>query len=544
MNVDPGLQVALTLRGRGQLKESVAALGQFLSRNPTHSEAIYYLALSLDELGKPDQAVEVYQRAVELNPTMAKAFSNLGGVLCNVGRLDESVAACRQAILLEPKLAPAHNNLGNALHFMAKVAEAADCYRRAAELAPNEPHYASSMLHALHFDPAVDAMDMLKQHQAWNARYAEPLKEKIRPHVNDRTPGRRLKIGYLSQNLDGHVLGVNLLPLLSQHNGEHFEVVCYAANYSSDAMTNLLRSHAGAWRDISRMNDDQAADLIRADAIDILIDLSLHSAGNRLLVFARKPAPVQGSYLGYCGTTGMTTMDWRFSDPYLDPVEIDLSVYTERTLRLPASYWCYQPRKSPDVSLAPSHANGFITFGCLNTFSKASLPAQQLWARILLATPRSRLILHSPPGSHRDEILKRYSLAGIAPDRIEFVPQLKWSDYIQTYQRIDFALDPFPYGGGITTFDALWMGVPVVSLSGHTAVGRGGQSILSNIGLPELIAHSPDEYVKIAADAEKWTALRPTLRQRMQDSPVMDAARLARDIESAYRQMWMDWLEK
>ena len=294
--------------------------------------------------------------------------------------------------------------------------------------------------------------------------------------------------------------------------------------------------------------DAQAVDLIRQDEIDILVDLALHTGTNRLLIFARKPAPVQVTYLGYCSSTGVETMDYRLSDPYLDPPASDLSLYSEKTIRLPETYWCYNPRGlMPAPSPPPVEEAGHITFGCLNNFAKVS-PALDLWAEILRNVPESRLIIHSPPGAHLDAVRERFAGKGISTDRLEFPPHQRWPEYVRTYGRIDIALDPFPWCGGITTCDASWMGVPVVSLVGRTAVGRGGASILANIGLPELIAHTPEQYVKIAVglanDLPRLAELRRTMRPRMQASPLMDAPRFARNIEAAYRQMWRIWCQR
>jgi predicted O-linked N-acetylglucosamine transferase (SPINDLY family) len=209
------------------------------------------------------------------------------------------------------------------------------------------------------------------------------------------------------------------------------------------------------------------------------------------------------------------------------------------------SYWCYQPAgEAPDIAPAPMQSNGYVTFGCLNNFSKVSLETMKLWGCVLEATPNSRLIVHCPEGVHRKRVLERFESAGVKPVRLELIGFQNRMAYMQTYQRIDVALDPFPYGGGITTCDGLWMGVPAITLSGNTAVGRGGRSILSNIGLPEMIAYSPDEYVNLASQAARWTELRPALRHRLETSPLMDATRFARDVESAYRQMWKAFTEK
>ena len=257
-------------------------------------------------------------------------------------------------------------------------------------------------------------------------------------------------------------------------------------------MTDRCRAHADVWRDVLGLSDEQVADTIRQDRIDILVDLTMHMANNRLLVFARKPAPVQVTYLAYCGTTGLGTMDYRLTDPYLDPPGQDERFYCEQSVRLPETYWCYRPPiETPPVNALPALEAGHVSFGCLNNFCKVTPPALAAWSRLLQAVPGSRLLLHAHAGSHRDRVRGFLAEQGISAERLAFVDFLPTAEYFGVYQRIDVALDPFPYGGGTTTCDALWMGVPVVSLAGQTAVGRGGVSILSNLGLPELVACDP-----------------------------------------------------
>ena len=265
-------------------------------------------------------------------------------------------------------------------------------------------------------------------------------------------------------------------------------------------------------------------------------------SNNRLLTFARQPAPVQVTYLAYCASSGMDAINYRISDPNLDPADSDLSLYSEETIRLPETYWCYNPAgPTPEPSPPPSQSTGHITFGCLNNFAKVSPGSLDLWAEILRSLPNSKMIIHAYPGSHVDATRTRFQQNGVSPDRLEFVAKLPWADYLQTYARIDIALDPFPYGGGITTCDALWMGVPVVSLIGQTAVGRGGKSILTNLSLPELAARRPRQYVQtalaLANSPARLQELRNTLRHKMLTSPLMNARKFTRNIETAYRNL-------
>ena len=301
-------------------------------------------------------------------------------------------------------------------------------------------------------------------------------------------------------------------------------------------MTDRIRACADHWRPILGKTDEEVAGIIRQDGIDILVDLTLHMNDNRMTLFALKPAPIQVTYLGYCGSTGLEAVDYRFSDPYLDPPGTD-DRYVEKTVRLPTSYWCYRPGgPTPEVTPAPDQ----ITFACLNNFAKVSQAALELWSRIVAKVPGARFVLLSPPGRHREEIGKLFG------DRVEFLRLQTYEAYLATYQRTSISLDPFPYGGGITTCDSLWMGVPVVTLAGERPLSRAGVTLLSQIGLQELIAQTAEEYVEIAVelamDRGRLAELRKSLRERMRRSPLMDAGRVTREIEAAYREMWRKWV--
>ncbi len=291
----------------------------------------------------------------------------------------------------------------------------------------------------------------------------------------------------------------------------------------------------------------RAAEIVRSDGIDILVDLALHTAGNRLPLFAYKPAPIQVCHLGFCGTTGLEAIDYRLSDPYLDPPQTDLTCYRERTIRLPHCTWSYEPaREMPEASALPALHRGFVTFVCRNNFAKVSPLALDSWVKILQNIPQSHFIIHAPKGSCRERVLRRFQAGGVSADRLDFVGnQEPWDDFVKGYHEADIALDPFPYSGWITTCDALWMGIPVVTLSGKTGVGRGGASILANLGLPELVAQTPEEYVEIAVslaqDLPRLSALRSSLRERMERSPLRDARDLARAVENTYRTMWREY---
>ena len=535
------------LAQQGQIDAAIAEYHQALRLNPNLPEAHNNLGSALKNQWQFEAAIASCRTAVELKPNYADAWNNLGIALHETRRVDESIEAFRKALQLNPDDAKVHNNLADSLKDLGNIDAAVAAYRTALKLAPNMAQIHSNLIYTLHLHHLSDASAIRDELTQWNQRHAEPLKKSIQPHTNNRDPDRRLKIGFVSPDFAEHVVGWNLLPLFEHLDRDEYEIFCYSGVMNPDEMTSRLQACASVWRSIVGAGDADAAKIIREDQIDILVDLSLHTGGNRLLVFARKPAPVQVTWLGYPSSTGLTTIDYRLSDPYLDPPETDLSIYSEETWRLPETFWCYAPGPVPEPAPPPALQAGYITFGSLNNFHKSSPAVLNLWARILKEVPNSRLIVHSKPGSHLKELHKEFTPLGIAEDRIEFVGKQSREKYIDTYARIDIALDSFPYGGGITTCDALFMGVPVVSLSGKTAVGRAGRSILSNVGLPELIAQTPEEYVqiavKLAGDLPRLAELRQILRQRMRASPLLDAPRFARNMEAAYRDMWRKWCE-
>jgi predicted O-linked N-acetylglucosamine transferase (SPINDLY family) len=581
MDLQQQIEFALSHHRAGRLTEAEKVYRQILAIDPNYFDALHLLGALAGQMGQLDAALELIGRAIRVNPDLAIAHNNLGNILRDKGRASEAIASFREAIRLKPDFAEAHNNLGISLDLAGQRDEAIASFRQAIRLQPNLSESHSNLANALvgrgEFDEAIalqreairlkpdypaahsdlvcamlshpgyDARMIFEELSRWNERYAQPLGKFIQPHTNDRNPDRRLRIGYVSADFrDRHVVGRCLLPFLREHDRGQVEIFLYANVVDERASAGQFQRYADAWRNIKGLTDSQAVDLIRQDRIDILIDLALHSDGNRLTVFARKPAPVQVTYLGYCASTGLDTIDYRLSDPNIDPPGSDLSVYSERTFLLPETYWCYSTSEAtPDPSPPPAASAGYITFGCLNSFGKVSRAAQDLWAEILRVVPQSRLIIHSAPGIHVNAVRERFVAKGISPDRLEFVGKQPWAQYVATYSRIDIALDPFPWSGGVTTCDALWMGVPVVSLVGRTSVGRGGKSILTNIGMSELIAQTPEQYVHIAAalagNLPRLAELRGILRQRMQASPLLDAPRFARNMEAAYRQMWRSW---
>jgi len=529
------------------LGQTVALSQEALRLAPNDPEAYYSLAVALAKQQRVDEAVLCFRQALRVKPDFADAHKQLGDVLRRGGiaAVDECVASYREAIRLQPDDAEAYCKLGGTLKHMGLLDEGVSALRRACELRPESASFHSILLYCMHFHADSDPVLLAQEHDHWHERHAEPLAPLIRPHTNDPDPNRRLRIGYVSANFRNHPVGRFLLPLLASHDHHNFEISCYASVGVPDDLTTRFRGQSDRWRNVGSVTDESLADLVRQDRIDILVDLDAHMGGNRLLMFARKPAPVQVTYLGYCATTGLRTIDYRLTDPYLDSLG-QPPLCAEESVWLPETYWCYQPyAELPPAGPLPALAGGHVTFGCLNNFCKVTLATLTVWRDLLHEVPGSRLLLHARPGTHRDRILTFFAEGEVDSARIEFAGLCPLVQYFERYHKIDIGLDPFPYAGGTTTCDALWMGVPVVSLAGKTAVGRGGVSILSNVGLPELVAETPAEYVRIAAelatDLPRLAALRAGIRHRMLHAPLMDAPRFARHVESAFRAMWQRW---
>ena len=568
------------MKGLGQLGEAVASYRRALEINPNFAEAHNNLGAALKDLGRLNEAEVSCRRALAINPNYFEAHSNLGNVQKDLGQLAEATASCRRALAISPDYAEAHNNLGTVLQELGEFDVAAASYRRALEIKPNfaaahsnlgnvlkevgeiagaaasfrrtleikadNTDVHSSLVLTLLYHAGNEAELVGAELHRWNAQHAVPLAPLILPHAKEGSPERRLRIGYVSPDLRDHVVGLNLLPLFERHDHRDFEIFGYAQVARPDAVTRRIQGCCDHWCDIVTFTDAQLADRVRQDKIDILVDLALHTAKNRLLTFVRKPAPVQVSFAGYPGGTGVEAIDYHLTDAFLEPPHADSAHGFDVPFQLPASFWCYEGLALVrPVGPLPALAEGRVTFGCLNNFCKINDRTLQLWARVVLGVPGSCLLLLAPKGSARERTISLFEHAGLTADRIEFADRLPRESYLALYRRIDVGLDTFPYNGHTTSLDSYWMGVPVVTLVGPTPVSRAGWSQLSNLGLTELAATTPDEYVRIASalacDLPRLAALREGLRERMLRSPLMDGAQFARGLESAYRTMWRRW---
>lgn len=536
-----------TLLALGRYDEAVASYRAALRLNPHYVQALNNMGAALRLSGQLEAAADALRQAIAGSPAFAEAHVNLGSVWMDLGRLDQASEAFQQALRLRGDLVGAHTNLGNAFKQKGRLDEALAEYREALRLAPDSAETHSNVVYLLQFHPGYDARAIFEETRRWDQQQGQRYAAFIRPHGNDRDPDRPLRIGYVASDWSSHPMGHNFLPLARHHDHGQFPITCYANVHHPDAMTQRIRSLADQWRDVVGVAPQFVAEQIHRDGIDILVDLAAHMAHNNLRVFACKPAPLQVTALCSMGTTGLRAMDYRLSDRYSDPVGIDDTCFTEKTIRLPDCYFCHEPpAEEPAVGPLPALLNDHITFGSLNNFTKVNAQVLTVWAEIMRALPNSRLILRCPEGSAQRRVWEFMAARGIAESRLEFVGQwLAKEAYSQVHNKMDLYLDPFPYGSHTTGLDALWMGVPLITLAGRRDVGRSGVFLMTQVGLPEFICQTTEEYVqtaiRMAGDLLQLSSIRRTLRQRVRESPLVDGARYTRHVEAAYRDMWRTW---
>ena len=570
-----------TLLGIGRRDEALRHFERAVELKPGFANPFINLGNLHKDAGRLDQAIACYDRVIALGVDMAKANNNIGAILLEQRKIPAAIARFSEAIRLDPQLVEAYNNKGNAHSDLGEIEQAETAYRQALSIRPDYAEAMNNLAGNLkgqgRNDEAIENYraavatkpDLVSAHNnlIMMLGYADVPHEVVvdqarlfdrdisaallrhRPFGNDIDPDRKLRIGYVSGDFRSHAVNYFFEPLLTHHDKRHFEIFAYTTTSEEDEVTARLKPHFDRWQNIRYLDDDAAADLIESDAIDILIDMSGHMAANRLLVFARKPAPVQATWLGFTTTTGVSAIDYRITDLHTDPVGMTERYNTETLLRLPKSFCCYEPRRDipAPIDHVPSDDNGYVTFGCFNNFSKVTDRTLKRWAEILERVTDSRLLLEIigiDGPDFKAQTLARLARLGLPVDRVILEPRKRSNQYV-LYDRIDIALDPFPFNGGTTTLDALWMNVPVVALAGGYFTARLCASILENIGLPELIATDEDGYVAravaLAADLDRRRALRRDLRQMMARSPMMDFSSFARDIETAYREMWHIW---
>lgn len=505
--------------------------------------------IALDD-NQPERALEHYAHILAAHPDDPEHLIYASEVNRRAGHFTRALELTERALALQPQDRRAWQVRGSVLEELDRLGEAVDCLRQQLALKPDDADGHSNLLFLLSRADLLPPQQVAAEFRRWGELYADPLSAAAAPHANSPEPDRLLRIGYVSADFRRHAMAYFVEPFLAHHDRRSVRVYGYSSCARPDEVTQRLRGFAHEWRDIAALADDEAARLIRNDGIDILVDLSGHTGGNRLRLFARRPAPVQMTWLGYWGGTGMDAMDYRITDWYADPEGAADSEYREQLLRLPHTKWCYLPPAAmPACNALPAQSRGYVTFGSCCSFPRISNESMRAWAQLLRRLPGARLRMIGAPGDESlDRMLEIFDAAGVYADRLDLVGRLPLEDYLKQYLQIDIALDPFPCNGGTTTCESLWMGVPVVSRSGRSGASRSSTSLLANAGLAQLVAASAEGYVDIAlglaADLPALAALRATLRERLRASPLLDEEGFTHDLEAAYRDAWRRWCSR
>jgi predicted O-linked N-acetylglucosamine transferase (SPINDLY family) len=546
---DPALhdnlaQVYLRL---GDARAAEVQLQKALRAKPDDAELLKRLGVVLTTLAQFDAAIACFRRLMRTRSDDADSWWRLGEAFTGHGLLDKAIAALREAIRLSPAAANYHHHLGATLMQLGELNQAQACLRHALQLDPNDSRIRTSLLFCRCYDPGAPAAEVFADHRLWGELHAPPIAKPTHPNVPDSE--RLLRIGYVSPDFRGHPVGRFIEPALAQFDSARFQVFCYDEFVRpADPLTQRLQSRVRNWRNVRGMSDEQLAAQIRADQIDVLVDLAGHTASNRLLTFALKPAPIQVTYLGYPHTTGVSAIDYVISDAVADPLD-QAAWFTEEVIRLPNGFCCFTPRDDvPSVGPLPARRNGFLTFGSLHGQSKLNEPVLNLWAEILRAAPAAKLLFarHTMAGDGRDRLLRLLAERGIDENRLIF-RQLNagTGEYWNVYNDIDISLDPFPWTGHTTATESLWMGVPVISLRGVTHAGRMVASVLTFAGMTDWIAETPQSYLELASrwttDLDGLSRLRSGMRDQLRRARLCDMTGYGRQLEHAYRGMWRRW---
>ncbi len=548
-------QLGNALKSLRRYPEAAASLRRAAALAPNDDAVWLNLGVACLETRRLDEAVTCFRRAIRLAPGRAEAHNILGHALLAQGRTTAATRCLEEALRLRPGYPAAHDNLGRVLKAQGRAAEAVAHHRAALAQAPR-PETHSNLLYSLNFPAGIPSTDIAAEHRAWAKLHAKTKRGQVSEldvasrgdiEFRDLTPSDRLRIGYVSPDFVHHAVSYFFEPALSARDAGSFEIFCYSDAPVPDEVTRRLQSRADHWRDIAGQSDERVAEIIREDRIDILIDLAGHTARNRLPVFARKPAPVQATWLGYPNTTGLAAIDYRLTEAVCDPPGRTESLHSEELFRLPGPFSCYgPPADAPPVGPLPALEKGTVTFGCFNNLAKLTPPMIGLWAQILREVAGSSLFLKSRGLADLDTAARlraEFAGHGVDPGRLELSgEELSVARHLALYHRVDVALDTSPYNGTTTTCEALWMGVPVVTLAGDTHVARVGASLLTHLGATEWIADEPEKYVarcrEIAGDLPRLAEIRAGLRERMRTSPICDAKGFMRSLENAFREMW------
>ena len=545
---------AAGLVGTGELEEAAACYQEAIHAHPGNAPLRVNASNVLKGLGRTAEARQHLEYAVQLAPELPGVWYNLGILLQETWWLEEALDAFEQAFRLERARGPTEllrtiaRSIGLVLQRSGNWRRARDFLEEISGLfAPFAAEFERIALFTWIEDPVSSPKEKLHAFVRWAEKYADPMLPQAAGYTNSRLPERPLKIGYVSGDFRTHAVSIFFEPLLRHHDPGQFLVYCYNNSPNTDSTTSRLQSYAARWRPVSALSDHELVKAIRDDEIDILVDLSGHTAYNRLDAFARKPAPIQATWVGFGLTTGMRAIDYRISDCHVSPPGISDAWHRERILRLPDSQWCYSaPQVSPPLSRLPMLSNRHVSFGSFNQVDKLNDEVFAAWAEILRSLPGSRLTMVGiPMGRYRDKLLFKWRELGIDPFRISLHSHVKRERFLAIHDQVDIAFDPFPYNGGTATCESLWMGVPVLTMKGASCLSLAGVSLLTAAGLPDWIANSREDYVRLAiakaSDPEALSTLRENMRARLLASALMDGARFTRNFEAALRGAWREW---
>lgn len=544
------LDEAITLANAGRLDDAIAAYKEILKTEPETFLVQYGLAVLQVSKGDFAPAYATSRLLSTQMPHMPEVWTLRATASQGLGLLDDAMKSVYRSIALRSD-ASLVSYAGVLLFKLGDVAKSVEMFERAAAMNPNDEPTHSNRLFAMTCLPGMSREKCIQAHLQWGREAQERIALLGLPYQGSKVPERRLRVGYVSADLKNHPVATFLEPVLQHHRPEQVEIFCYdCLGGEGDATTQRLRLLADHWIDCSRLDNLAMAKRIHHDAIDILVDLSGHTAGNRLAVFAMKPAPVQVSWFGYMNTTGLTRMDWRFCDGTLCPPGAEV-FYSEKLYYLPACVVWAPVAGAPEPGDLPAARNGFVTFGSFNNWSKVSNAAITCWAQILLQTPHSTMRILATGADiavYRETIEKRFAACGVAKERLHISGTLPILEFLETVRQADIALDPFPYNGGSTSFYTLWMGVPIINLVTPGELGKAGLAILNNVGLGDLCTYSEDAYVAaavaLASNQPRLMELRSTLRITQAHTNVMDAVKVVANVEEAYQAMWHNYLQQ
>lgn len=536
--------LGVVFKWQGKLDAALECCHTALAIMPGYIDAHLNAGTLSRDLGKLDTAIEHIHKAIAIKSDSAEAYNKFGLVLKEKGQLDESVSCYQKALSIRPGYADAYNGWGSALMEQGKQQLALIAYEKGLAFNPSHAPLHHSLIFAASRECADDGAKVFELSKRFGRQFESGLIRES--HNNDKTPGKRLRIGYVSGDLCQHSVAYFISPILAHHDKQQVEIFCYYNHHATDHITHRLMALADHWRSIFGISDDYAEQMIRQDAIDILVDLSGHTAYNRLLLFARKPAPVQVTWIGYPATTGLSAMDYRLTNSYINPPGWHDEYYTETLVRLSAST-CFQPEQPlPEIEPVPAWKNGYITFASFHTPNKITPTTMALWAQILAAIPNARLL--QCPDTARNRMTQQFQALGIAADRLEFLAKQPMPRYLALHNKVDIMLDTFPYNGGTISRHSLWMGVPVLTLAGKSTASRVGLALMTQLGLTSFVAEREEDLVdharRWAGDIEGLAQVRAGLRERMQHAPFSQFTLVVRELETAYRQMWRHWCEQ